>query len=180
MTNVAQLNDEILGGVMRGMESAANKFAERMQEIREANQEQKLSDFWKDYAYSLAHQVDDLTAVLNKQNVLISEREILLRQTTEQVNKFRDLSGKHSEYLDLVVKRLTKVEDILQRQSAHSFALDEFRKVALEELKTIQDPSQSKLINPDLQIEFLENAWEKFMKTTSVKRGIPKLGVDAP
>lgn len=174
------MNDQVMGGVMKGMQAAADRFADRMADIREANVEQKRSEFWHDYAFSLAKQVDDLTDVLNKQNALLAEKEVLLRQATARVETFRNISSGHAAYLDLVVKRLTKVEDILQRQSANSFALDEFRKLALSELETIQDPKQSKLIDPVQRGEFLDNAWNNFMKTTNVKRGIPRPGIDQP
>lgn len=175
-----EMNDQVMGGVMKGMQAAADRFTERMQDIREANVEQKRSQFWHDYAFSLAKQIDDLTDVLNKQNALLAEKEVLLRQATARVETFRTISSRHATYLDLVVKRLANVEDILQRQSANSFALDEFRKLALKELKLNADSIPSELLNDEKRGAMLDEAWNSFMKTTNVKRGIPRPGIDKP
>ena len=174
------MNDQIIDGVMKGMKAAADRFADRMREINEANVEQKRSQFWKDYAFNLAERVDDLTKVLNKQNVLMAEREVLLRQTSARVEKFKKISNSHASYLNQVVHRLLKVEDMLQRQSANSFALDEFRKLALAELESIQDPKKSNLIDPVKRGEILDAAWKNFMETQNVKRGVPHFVGERP
>ena len=115
------MNDQIMGGVMSGMKAAADRFADRMKDIHDANVEQKRSQFWQDYAFNLAKQVDDLTDVLHKQNLVMAEKEILLRKATARVENFRSLSTSHAAYLDLLIKRLVKVEDLFQRQSANTF-----------------------------------------------------------
>lgn len=171
-----EMNDQVMGGVMKGLQAAADRFTERLQEIREANVEQKQSQFWHDYAFNLAKQVDDLTDLINKQNSELAEKEVLLRQATGRVETFRKISAGHAEYLDLVVKRLINVEDILQRQSANSYALDEFRKLALKDLAS----TSSELLNDEKRGAMLDGAWNTFMTTTNVKRGIPRPGVDKP
>ena len=178
--NLYDVNDQVMSGVISGMKAASDRFGERMQDIHDENVERKLSKYWHDYAFNLAHQVDDLTRLLHKQNAVIAENVISLRKETARVEKYRSLSVSHAAYLDLLIKRLVKVEDLFQRQSANTFALNEFRKLALAALEKIQDPEHSKLTDPDQRHLMLNEAWEEFMKTTNVKRGIPQLGIDKP
>lgn len=174
------MNDQVMGGVMKGMQAAADRFTERMQDIREANVEQKRSQFWHDYAFNLAKQVDDLSDLIKKQNASLAEKEVLLNQANGRVETFCKISTGHAEYLDLVVKRLANVEDILQRQSANSYALDEFRKLAIRDLQLNTGSTRSELLDDEKRAAMLNEAWHSFMKTTNVKRGIPRPGIDKP
>ena len=174
------MNDQIMTGVLKGMGAAASRFEERMNALRENSEELKRSEFFYNYGMNLAKRVDELESEIKKHHAAMKEKEALLERSKEREQTFRTLSSGHAEYLDLVVKRLVKVEDILQRQSAQTFALDAFRIAALQELKNLSDPSASVLLDDDKRKKFLNEAWNKFMQTTNVKRGIPRVGVDQP
>lgn len=183
--DATRLNGVVLGAVVDGMGAAADKFAERMDDIRDRRAEMKQSEYWKNYAKALADQVDDLTAVVRNKDKVISHKDAMLQKMSAELNDtsqslagFRLQSNLHSRYADLVLKRLENVEDIFQRQSAHSFALQDFCNQAIKELAAFKSPEESKLLDPVARQAKFEEAWQKFMATTSVKRGAPRIGVD--
>lgn len=173
MSSAYEMNDQIMGGVMKGLEAVGSRLEERLNTIREEKLEGKRSQLLYDYGLYLAKRVDELEILNRQKDVLLAQNEALLRQANERTDTFRQISTDHAQYLDVVVTRLNKVEDILQRQSANSFALDAIRQVALEELQNIQDPAKSRLIDPVKQLEVFDNAWKQFMQTTNVRHGVP-------
>ncbi|MGJ7579770.1 hypothetical protein ACSFA3_06270 [Variovorax sp. RHLX14] len=178
--SVFDMNDQIMTGVLKGMGAAANRFEERMRAIRENSDELKRAERFYSHAMSLAKQVDELTDVIMRHHREMIEKETMLKNANERAGTYDRISRDHLRYLELVVKRLNNVEETLQRQSAHSFALDAFRRYALQELKDNPETSQSSLLNEQFRDEFFAKAWDHFMTTKTVKRGIPRLGIDEP
>lgn len=183
--SATDLNNVFLDAGFQGLHAATERFTQRMEDIKETRREGKDSAYWREYSRVLAHRVDDLTKFIHKQEDVISHKDKLLGQMNEQLldtnmtlSVFRLRSTEHSAYADLLIKRLTKVEDILQRQSARSFALDEFCKLAISELATIKNPAESTLLDPVARQKTLEAAWDTFMATTTVKKGLPRYGID--
>jgi hypothetical protein len=129
---------------------------------------------------SLAKQVDELTDVIMQHHREMIDKESMLRNANERASTYDKISQNHLNYLKLVIKRLNNVEEILQRQSAHSFALEEFQRCALQELRKNPLTSQSSLLNEQYRDELIDKAWDHFMTTKTVKRGIPRFGTDEP
>lgn len=171
--NAAELNSQILGSVAQGINAAANRFAERMEAIRERNGEQKQSKFFYDYALNLAKQVDELTDMLQRQDTVV-------RAQTAEIGKWKRFTEsaegtivERDNYMSLLRKRFHEIEDALQQQTAHRFSLEKFKELALSEIEQGLSPNDSKCLNAEWRLKMLSETSKQFMETTSVKKGLP-------
>lgn len=171
--NAFDLNNQILGAAGNGIAAAADRFGERLQEINERRTEQKASDTWKDLAFVHAKQVDELDALLRTQDVTLHKQAALL----EAAKKYR--AGATSDfyealqYISKLRERISTIEEALQRESARSAALDEFRRVAVEQMGGQVEAEAARWMDPAKLDELLGAAYDKFMATTSIKQGPP-------
>ncbi|KQM79647.1 hypothetical protein [Xylophilus sp. Leaf220] len=173
--NAFDLNDRIITAVGTGMAAAAERFGQRMQEIRERRAEQKASEHNAQVGIAYAKQVDDLTDKLKLLQAYSRSQAEAHSKTNDDLRKARAAGVAASKYFMQLRDDLASTQDILQRQSANSFALDEFRKLALEEMRNGVTGADSVCIDDAKRGAFLDTAWLSFMKNTNVKRGVRPL-----
>ena len=183
--NAADMNGLLLGAVGGGLNAAGDRLAERIANIRGRRTEEKNSEMWEKYCTELAIEVDSLRALVIQKDQVISQKDALLSRLNKHVRELETdvahytvRSEGHADYISLLSLRLNKVEDILQRQSAHSFALEEICEFTIKELESLKDPTASLALDPATRKVLYEEQWAKFMATTTVKKGLPRAGID--
>lgn len=175
--NVLDTNGFLLNAVGGGINAGVARFAERMEEIGAEKLEGKQSEMWRDYARLLAITIDRLTdsvaakdAVILERDQAIAQRDAIIAEQTKEIaaavtriNDFRERSQDHEAYASELLSQLTKTSDLLNRQSATSFALNEVHKGLVAELLQLNDPSVNEKLDPVAQQGLLKQRWSAYM-----------------
>lgn len=172
--NAYDLNDRLVCAVGNGMAAAADRFGQRMDEIRERRFEQKASETNRQIALANAAQVDELTAQLNTLKAHAQRQAADLQKANEELQKAKMIQEEAGSHIYLLTQTLHEREGALQRQCAISFALDELSKLTLREMRDVVDP-EVVCLNSDKRAEFLDAARNKFMATINVKSKAPPI-----
>lgn len=182
MTTALEMNTQLLQSAGQGITAGAEAFAlaiERRRQLKSSG-DAASAEVWENFAKELGDKVVSLSDELQsaKQTIAAQGEEIRskdeqLRAVVVRVDTYRAQSIAHAEYVDLLVQRLDRANDILQRQSATSHALVQLKDLMVDEMAKVQDPAQLTTLDPKLRREVLDKAWGEYMATFNVKVPVP-------
>jgi len=163
--NATQGVDALIGGFGAGIEAAVQALQERAQERQhtDAMNEATASAQWEQYARTLARENQRLA-----QNLSNLENEY-----SKQESKLNSINSTFSKYNALLVARIRKLDDTLQRQSANEFAYNKMRLMLMETLEHVADPLVVNLISDEGQLSLLRKDRDYFMEHQDVRMGVP-------
>ena len=170
-----EINDQVICAVGHGMAAAADRFGERMAQIREHSNEQKASQTWKEMAFAHAVWVDELDAVLRKHKAQAQRGAAELTKTKEELDRSVRRGRQADKHIQLLTSLLVEAENALQEESAEKFALAAFCQNALREIKTGVTATESVCLDQAKSSTYIAAKTEQFMKTQNVKKGVPPL-----
>lgn len=159
--NAMQGMDALMGGFGDGLAAIARRREER-EAIEQMNQAQQLNA-WQDYALKLDEQNKKLVVQL----ALMSKN---YESVKEELSAIR--SG-YQEYTGVLIGRIRRLDDRIQRESANSHAMAKMRQRLVEQLGQLADPGSCELLDPKKQLEMHEADWDHFMETNNVREGVP-------
>lgn len=163
--NATQGVDALIGGFGTGIEAAVQALQERAQERQsmDALNEATSSAQWEQYARTLARENQRLA-----QNLSNLENEYLKLKS-----KLNSIRSTFSKYNALLVARIRKLDDTLQRQSANEFAYNKMRLMLMDKLEQVADPAVINLISDEGQLSLLRKDRDYFMEHQDVRMGVP-------
>lgn len=161
--NAYDLNGQILNAVGRGMNVAANRFAQRMNEIQERKSEMKVSEYWKSFAYAMAQRVDELTLVLRRHAVDENARKVELSNKQKQLISARIEASQWISEFKLASQRAEQFKDALIKERATRNALASFKDAIIGEFESGVSPHEAWCLDPKKRLDFLDSARDRFL-----------------
>lgn len=165
MFNAVQLTDVATGGLDRGLDALVDSLRSRAEATRveKAERQSASAEAWEEYAHSL-----------ERQNAALAIRVALLERDYAKVeSKLNSVQSTFSNYNALLVARIRKLDDVLQRQSANEFAYNKMRCKLVEKLQELADPTAVSLVSEEAQMKALKEDWDYFMEHEDVRMGVP-------
>lgn len=166
MANSAVQNvDFMLGNFANGLAAGIDAFRASQEENRriEAHNERVMSihrqnetihtnnqaklDYWKNYALEMESKVSKLAT-----------------EGQDLVARSNDLSTSRKDYIELLNKRIDRMNVRIQHDRATAYADTQMCNRLLNELLTASDPQQSELLNPVKQLQLHQEDWQYFME----------------
>lgn len=163
MLNAVQGVDMLMGGFHNAMAIAR----ERMQERADQS---AYSSLWAQH--------DDLVV---RFNALLEDARRLEKRLEAKNQAYEALqeqlvyiNGKSTDYTATLIRRIDRLDERLQRESANAYSMTAMRDVLLAEVMAFGDPAMFTSMNPDRRAGVMEAAWTEFMTTQNVRLGVPK------
>ena len=157
--------DALVDGFGAGIEAAVQTLQRHAQERQhiDAMNEAASSIQWEQYARDLARENQRLIQNLSN----------LETDYTKLERKFNSVQNTFSQYNELLVTRIRKLDEAFQRQSANEFAYNKMRCTLINMLQKMAHPSDVSLISDEDQKRLLQNDWDYFMEHQDVRMGVP-------
>lgn len=162
MLTAVQGTDLLMGGLHSVMETLADRASQR-REIQEQAYDSRLTA-WERYADRLENMNDQLRMALAAKN----KDYATLQEQAKHVNE------QSIDYMATLIRRIERLDERLQRESANSHSMTAMRDVLLAEVMAFGDPTKFSSLDPDKRAEVMEDAWRDFMENSNVRLGTPK------
>lgn len=163
--NATQGVDALVDGFGAGIEAAVQALQVHAQERQhvDAMNEAASRAQWEQYAQKLARE--------NQR--LIQNLSTLEKDYTKLESKFNSVHNTFSQYNELLVTRIRKLDEAFQRQSANEFAYNKMRHTLIDKLQQVAHPTVVSLISEEEQYRLLKDDWDYFMEHQDVRMGVP-------
>lgn len=191
--NFHQINGELTAALGNGLNAAAKSWEGNM-EKRAIEKERVRSieaEYWKDLANNWGERLVGMTnaynttanALQNASNALI-ENKISIKSLQDEsaakeveiyfFKKKAEASEKlledHKKYVNLLLRRIDRVENALYRASGNTYALNKLRDVMVQELDSLKNKETLETINPEKRMEIMDEAWKWYSKNVEIER----------
>jgi predicted RNase H-like nuclease (RuvC/YqgF family) len=165
--NATQGVDALVDGFGAGIEAAVQTLQRHAQERQhiDAMNEAASSAQWEQYARRLARENQRLIQNLSN----------LEKDYTKLERKLNSFQSAFSQYTELLVTRIRKLDEVFQRQSANEFAYNKMRCTLIDKLQQLAHPSVVSLISEEEQYRLLKDDWDYFMEHQDVRIGVPDI-----
>lgn len=164
MLTAVQGTDLLMGGLHSVLETLNDRAAQR-REIEAQTYDNRLTA-WERYAERLERLNDQLRMALAAKD----KDYATLQEQAKYVNE------QSIDYMAMLIRRIERLDDRLQRESAHSASMTAMRDVLLAEVVAFGDPTKFKTMDPKKRFEIMEEAWGNFMENNNVRTNAPKRG----
>lgn len=163
--NATQGVDALVGGFGAGIEAAVQTLQRHAQERQhiDAMNEAASRAQWEKCARELARENQRLIQNLSN----------LAKDYAKLESKSNSVQNTFSQYNALLVTRIRKLDETLQRLSANEFAYKKMRRTLIDTLKQMAHPSVTSLVSDEEQKRLLQNDWDYFMEHQDVRMGVP-------
>ena len=173
------IQDTVLLGMTHGALHAVDIFSRRMEEINAQRQELNQAEYFRRLAIEHSKQSRTLLEISTKLESLVKSyqhKTDRLEKNEEILKNQLDMMGKtvlsKIEYINNLLGRLRKIEDLSVRQSANLYALEQYKDLVIQELSEIQNTDKFTSLDAEKRNEFIEGKLKEFMKTNSVPKQI--------
>lgn len=178
MDDASQFSRQLSEGMFSAFEAVAQRNRERaelaaMREESELNQWKAHADEWKVYGGQMAAKNNELLAFNAKLVETVKDLYIKNQTSEKMIDNAREL---FSEYSQVLISRIRKLDQQISRESANSFAVGKMRDRLTLELSKLQDPSTCELLDPVKQLALHEQDWNDFLDNAPPAAQIPGPG----
>lgn len=164
--NALQGTDALVGGMFGGLQSIADRNRARANDATmAAAQEQSELANWINYATDL----EQRNRLLEAQLQLANRNYEALQRELQATNQ------NYQEYIQLLISRIRKIDDSLQRQSANAHAYEKMRDRLVEKLAQLADPATCALLTQEEHMNQLKEDWDYFMEHNDVRSEVPSM-----
>ena len=191
--NFHQINSELTNALGNGLNAAAKSWEASM--AKKAIEDERVRSaeaaYWKNLAGDWGERLVNMTNAYNVTATALDEATNKIIQGKISINSLQnDFAAKeaevlifkekaessekmledHKKYVNLLLRRIDRVENALYRASGNTYALNQLRDVMVKELDSLKDKETIETINPEKRMAIMDDAWKWYSKNVEIER----------